>query len=429
MKYAKLYGWLDEKCAAIEDAELAKLFRSCFLSTLTTTVKEQRDGSVYVSTGDIPAMWLRDSSAQVEVYARLCGIDEDVRALIRGVLRRQFFYIGIDPYANAFNEEANGRGHKDITLRNDWVWERKFEIDSLCYPMRLAEKYYEYSGDASVFDESFRETARTVLRVFETEQDHAARSDYSFLREGEYSQDSLENGGKGGYCKQNGLVWSAFRPSDDRNRYGYLIPANMFIVSVMRFLRRVFTEIVAEPELAARCAALAESVERGLAACAAVPDGDGGMLYAYETDGAGNAFVADDANLPSLLSVPYFGYGSTGDAVYRNTRRHILSRKNRYYYEGAFAKGVGSPHTPENHIWPLALLAQGLTAESDGEKLEILGMLATTHNGTYHMHESFDKDDPSRFTRAWFGWADSLFAEYFLQNFELFRKYRVKTKK
>lgn len=235
MKYAKLYGWLDEKCAAIEDAELAKLFRSCFLSTLTTTVKEQRDGSVYVSTGDIPAMWLRDSSAQVEVYARLCGIDEDVRALIRGVLRRQFFYIGIDPYANAFNEEANGRGHKDITLRNDWVWERKFEIDSLCYPMRLAEKYYEYSGDASVFDESFRETARTVLRVFETEQDHAARSDYSFLREGGYSQDSLENGGKGGYCKQNGLVWSAFRPSDDRNRYGYLIPANMFIVSVMRF--------------------------------------------------------------------------------------------------------------------------------------------------------------------------------------------------
>ena len=180
MKYQKTYQWLEEKCSQIKDLNLRKLFKNCFLSTLTTTVKEKEDSSVYVFTGDIPAMWLRDSSSQINPYVRLCKIDPDMAKTVKGVIKRQFFYIGIDPYANAFNEAPNGNGHKDITLRNDWVWERKFEIDSLCYPVWLTEKYFEQTGDRGIFDESFVKTIKIILDVFETEQNHDLKSGYYF---------------------------------------------------------------------------------------------------------------------------------------------------------------------------------------------------------------------------------------------------------
>ena len=418
MKYENTYVWLENVCARIRNQELGKLFRSCFLSTLTTTVREKEDGTTYVLTGDIPAMWLRDSSSQVNPYVRLCAVDADMKTMVRGVLARQFFYIGIDPYANAFNEAPNGHGHKDITERNDWVWERKFEIDSLCYPLWLSEKYYAATGDVTLFDARFRQTVQTILDVFETEQHHAEKSAYTFMREGHVC-DTLENNGRGGACRPCGLVWSAFRPSDDKNHFAYLIPSNMFIVSVMRFLIRVFTEIAPDPVLEKRCKRLKTDVEKGLRECATT-ETEEGCIYVYEADGLGNCFIADDANMPSLLSIPYFT-GNTNDPVYASTRKYLLSSKNRYYYEGKYARGIGSPHTPENYIWHLGLIVQGLTAESPEEKTDILRMLMATHSGTYHMHEGFHKDNPTQYTREWFGWADSLFAKFVMDNFDLFK--------
>lgn len=419
MKYKKTYEWLDFFCAELKSKELATLFRNCFLSTLTTTVREKEDGSTYVFTGDIPAMWLRDSSAQVNTYIGLCGVDDDMSQMIRGVIKRQFFYISIDPYANAFNEEKNGHGHKDLTLNNDWVWERKFEIDSLCYPLWLTDKYFSITGDTTIFDQEFCKTVEIILTVFETEQKHFKKSNYTFIRENS-ACDSLENNGRGSNCKENGLVWSAFRPSDDKNTYGYLIPSNMFIVVVMRFLIHVFTEIIPNNVMAERCIQLKSDIEQGLSECAYV-ETNNGRIFAYETDGYGNHFIADDANVPSLLSLPYLGYCKADDPIYSNTRNYLISKANRYFYKGLFAEGIGSPHTPENYIWPLGLIIQGLTSVSEEEKVSLLRMLINTHAGTYHMHESFHKDDPTKFTRSWFGWADSLFAEFVMSNFELFK--------
>lgn len=421
MKYQQTYKWLEEKCNLIVDEKLRKLFKNCFLSTLTTTVKEEEDGSVYVFTGDIPAMWLRDSSSQINPYVRLCKIDPDMAKTVKGVIKRQFFYIGIDPYANAFNETPNGKGHKDITLRNDWVWERKFEIDSLCYPVWLTEKYFEQTGDRGIFDESFVKTIKIILDVFETEQNHDRKSGYYFLREGMYSGDTLDRDGKGCKCKVNGLVWSAFRPSDDKCKYGYLIPSNMFIVVITNFLINVFEKIIPDAQLLERCRALRDSVKRGLDECAVFTDENGVRRYAYETDGFGNAYFVDDANMPSLLSLPYLGYCDADSPIYKDTRNFLLSESNRYFYAGKYARGIGSPHTPENYIWHLGLIIQGLTSSDDDEKIEVLKMLNDTHGGTFYMHEGFDKDDPSKYTREWFGWANSLFAEFFMDNFDLFK--------
>lgn len=421
MKYQKTYQWLEEKCSQIKDLNLRKLFKNCFLSTLTTTVKEKEDSSVYVFTGDIPAMWLRDSSSQVNPYVRLCNVDPEITSMIKGVIKRQFFYIGIDAYANAFNEFANGNGHKDITLLNDWVWERKFEIDSLCYPLWLTSKYYEETGDKEIFDDLFVKTVKTILNVFETEQDHDANSTYYFLREGMYASDTLDRNGKGCKCKVNGLVWSAFRPSDDKCKYGYLIPSNMFIVVVMRFLIQVFSNIKKDEALLKQCTNLMNSVQAGLDECASFLDEKGNLRYAYETDGFGNAYFVDDANMPSLLSLPYLGYCDANSPIYASTRKILLSNLNEYYYEGSFASGIGSPHTPKNYIWHLGLIIQGLTSTNNKEKIQILKMLNNTHAGTFYMHEGFDKDNPSNFTREWFGWANSMFSEYFMDNFELFK--------
>ena len=120
----------------------------------------------------------------------------------------------------------------------------------------------------------------------------------------------------------------------------------------------------------------------------------------------------DDPNVPSLLALPYLGICEPADEIYLNTRRFILSESNPWYFKGSAAQGVGSPHTPDNYIWPIGLIIQGMTAEDPEERMPLLHTLVATDAGTFSMHESFDVDDPARFTRPWFAWADSLFAEY-----------------
>lgn len=425
MKYADTYAMLEKMCSKIADDGLRRLFSNCFLSTLTTTVKEEEDGSCYVFTGDIPAMWLRDSSAQLIPYVRMCKTDGDMRDMLRRVIKRQFTYINIDPYANAFNEFPDGSGHRDDVSQNSWVWERKFELDSLCFPIWLCRKYYETTSDESIFDGEFVKTTDIIYGVFRTEQDHFAKSEYTFRRTGMYSFDTLDNDGRGGDCLRNGLVWSAFRPSDDKNEFAYNIPENMFVAATAEFLCDVFRHNLRDAKRAEMWKNLSVEIKCGLNECAFI-DVNGAKIYAYETDGLGRYCAVDDANMPSLLSLPYLECCSFDDEIYRATRSHLLSLQNRYYYKGKYACGIGSPHTPDEHIWPLGLIIQGLTSTDDDEKLNILQMLGTTHAGTYLMHESFHKDNPEVYTREWFGWANSMFAEYFMQNFDLFCNYLIK---
>lgn len=401
--------------ATIKDEGLKELFLNCFFSSLDTAAETMEDGSVFLLTGDIPAMWLRDSSVQVMGYLPYANEDGDVKALVRGLLKRQFFYISLDPYANAFNRDPNGHGHTDdvTDFSSPWVWERKFEVDSLCYPLWLAQKYALATGDYSVYDEGFRKAFSRILDTFFTEQDHS-RSPYVHSRPLYPEFPTLTNGGRGTPVKRTGLVWNGYRPSDDVCELGYLIPSNLFALVVFDFLLAHVQETGVGKE-AERLLRLRTEIADGVAKHAVVHHPEFGDLYAYEVDGFGKYSLMDDANVPSLLSLPYLGYCAKDDPVYQNTRKFILSEHNPYYYVGKAGRGVGSPHTPDKYIWHIGVAMQLLTSDSTEERRACLRLLTQTDAGCKRMHEGFHCDDPARYTRPWFCWADTLFAIAFAE--------------
>lgn len=387
--------------------KLAQLYRNCFPNTIATTIQEQEDGSLFVITGDIPAMWLRDSAPQVDHYIPLAG-DPEVASIIRRVVEKQFQYVLIDPYANSFNPAPNGEGHiTDIPRNGPWVFERKYEIDSLCYPLWLCYRYWKATGDNAVL-EKLPQVVETVLGVWRTEQHHVEKSPYRFTRTDCPYQDTIHNNGMGAPVAYTGMTWSGFRPSDDACTYGYLVPSNMFAVVVLGYA----AEMLGDHPLAAQALALREEISEGLKKFATVEHPVHGTVYACEVDGMGNYLLMDDANIPSLISAPYLGYTTTDDPIYRQTRKMLLSSDNPYYYEGKCAKGIGSPHTPPHYVWHMALAMQGMTSDDKEEMKAILDMLTNCDGGTGFMHEGFHVDDPTVFTRPWFTWPDSLFCEF-----------------
>ncbi|WP_078378758.1 glycoside hydrolase family 125 protein [Sutcliffiella halmapala] len=401
------------KEAYSDDIETQKLFENCFLNTYQTTLKQDAEGT-FVITGDIPAMWLRDSSAQVRPYLMVAAEDKEVAQMLKQVIERQWKYILLDPYANAFNQTANNQGHQnDRTDMSPWIWERKYEIDSLAFPIQLTYLYWKATGDDSILNGQLKEVIETIYRVWQVEQNHEEQSPYLFERDDCRVSDTLLRAGKGGYSVKTGMTWSGFRPSDDACLYGYLIPANMFAVVALQYAEEMLGKMN-ELTLAEKVKELASEIKAGIEKYGKVNHPIFGDMYAYETDGAGNVNLMDDANVPSLLAIPYLGYTDASDPVYENTRSFILSRHNPYYYEGAAAEGIGSPHTPDHYIWHIALAIQGMTATSQEEKKKIVEMFKKTHGSTYYMHEGFDADHPENFTRSWFAWANSMFSEFIL---------------
>ena len=391
---------------------LAPLAKQCFLNTIETTVQQQSDGSYFVITGDIPAMWLRDSAAQVRPYVRFAKEDPGLQEIIEGVIEKQAQLVCIDPYANAFREAANGKAYeyKDDTKFNDHVWERKYEVDSLCAPLYLGHYYWKSTGKDVIFTSAYRRMIENIIQVFTTEQNHA-ESEYYFRRSDCVKSDTLPNRGLGRPVNRTGMTWSGFRPSDDCCKFGYLIPSNMMAVKALTFASEICRECYRDEKLAAECGTLAEEIQDGILDYGIVDHPKYGKIYAYETDGFGNYNLMDDANSPSLLAMPYLGCCDKADPLYRNTRKFILSSDNPYYFEGSFGKGVGSPHTPWGYVWHIGIVMQALTSVDRDEIMDCLDILAKTHAGTNYMHESFDPGDPAEFTRSWFAWANTLFAE------------------
>ena len=406
---ASVTDHIDKVCARLEKSspKLAQLYRNCFPNTIATTIQEQEDGSLFVITGDIPAMWLRDSAPQVDHYIPLAD-DPEVASIVRRVVEKQFKYVLIDPYANSFNPAPNGEGHiTDIPRNGPWVFERKYEIDSLCYPLWLCYRYWKATGDDAVLAQ-LPAVVETILGVWRTEQHHVEKSPYRFTRTDCPYQDTIHNNGMGAPVAYTGMTWSGFRPSDDACTYGYLIPSNMFAVVVLGYA----AEMLGDHPLAAEALALRAEIQEGLKKFATVEHPVHGTVYACEVDGMGNYLLMDDANIPSLISAPYLGYTTTDDPIYRNTRKMLLSSDNPYYYEGKCAKGIGSPHTPPHYVWHMALAMQGMTSDNKEEMKAILDMLTNCDGGTGYMHEGFHVDDPTVFTRPWFTWPDSLFCEF-----------------
>ncbi|GIO39694.1 glycosyl hydrolase [Paenibacillus antibioticophila] len=392
--------------------KLQKLFRNCFPNTLETTTKLLDDGTTFVFTGDIPAMWLRDSVEQVIHYVPFAKEDKELQRIIGGLIARQMFYINIDPYTNAFNETANDKHYRatDHCDLSPWMWERKYELDSLCFPVKLAYSFWRATGLDSVFDEASYQALNRVLQVIKTEQRHMEQSPYFFVRQTIQETETLQNDGKGMPVNYTGMTWSGFRPSDDACLFGYNIPSNMFAVVILGYIREIALEVFKDERMAERAEKLRKEIDYGIRTYGIVDHPKFGKIYAYETDGFGNYCLMDDAGTPGLLSIPYIGYVSAEDPIYQNTRRFALSFDNPFYFEGKFAKGIGSPHTPGGYVWHMALSMQALTSTDDQEIKELIDTLIATDADTGYMHEGFHPDNPADFSREWFAWSNSLFA-------------------
>ena len=408
---------------SIADPELAWIFENCYPNTLDTTVNHyQKNGKpyTYVITGDIDAMWLRDSSAQVFPYLSLAREDEKLKNLLKGVINKQIEFVLLDPYANAFYDDNQkvSEWKNDYTEMKPGVHERKWEVDSLCYVMRLSYHYWKTTGDASIFDDDWKNAMLLILKTFREQQRKENKGPYKFQRGNGNPLDTQFGGGYGNPTHKNGLIHSMFRPSDDATFYPYLVSSNMFAVVSLRQISEIFKTIFSSLNVDNQFIELANEVDEAIKNYAIFERKDFGKIYALEIDGFGNALFMDDANVPNLLSIPYLGYTSYHDEVYKNTRKFSLSKNNPWFNEGKFAKGIGGPHVGENKIWPLGLTMQALTTDDDEEIFYCLKTLKNTHSGTGFIHESFDVNNPKDFSRSWFAWANTLFGELILHLYE-----------
>ena len=399
----------------IRDPVLAGLFANCFPNTLDTTVQPglfEGKPDTAVLTGDIAAMWLRDSSAQVWPYLPLASKDRSLRDLLEGVIRRQVRCLLIDPYANCFMADLNAPplegSRNDQTEMRQGVGERKYELDSLCYPIRLAHGYWKNTGDTAPFGPAWKLAMQTILHTMRVQQRKDGPGPYRFQRAATNPTDTLVNG-IGNPLQPVGLIASAFRPSDDACIFPFLVPANLFAVTSLRQLAAMSDAILHDARMANDASTLADEVAAALRQHAIVPT-SGGTIWAYEVDGFGGQALMDDANAPSLLSLPYLD-SSPDAALYTRTRSFVWSRQNPWFFQGSAGEGIGGPHIGRDSIWPMAQILYALTSDSAREIAHMIQMLKASAAATGFIHESYNRNDAANFTRAWFAWANTLFGE------------------
>lgn len=411
---------IKEVKSAISDPELAWMFENCYPNTLDTTVEMgvlRGKSDTFVITGDIYAMWLRDSTAQVWPYMPLINEDADLKLLIQGLVNRQARCVLLDPYANAFNKDETklAEWDDDEPAMKPGLHERKWEVDSLCYVIRLAHEYWKRTGDVSLFDQEWQSAMKTIVDTFTTEQRLNGTSPYYFIRQTSVMIDAPAFNGTGQPTKPTGMIHSMFRPSDDATMFPYLVPSNLFAVQELRHLADIFQQELKDVDFAKTCLRLSSEIENGLRKFAIAHHPDFGEIYAYEVDGYGNRIFMDDANVPSLMSLAYLGVHQPDDLLYKNTRRFLLSNNNPWFLKGKAAEGQASPHTGKESIWPMGIILRAMTSTEDAEIVSCLKMLRATHAGTGFMHESFHKDDAAMFSRSWFAWANTLFGELIIK--------------
>lgn len=400
---------------------LAWMFENCFPNTLDTTVHYEEDANgrpdTFVFTGDIHAMWGRDSAAQVYPYVRYAKEDPFLRKMIAGVLLRQFRNIIFDPYANAFNRfpVASGEWMKDYTEMKPELHERKYEIDSLCYPLRLAYEYWKVTGDDSIFGEEWIHVIQKVLQTFREQQRKEGIGPYKFARMTTRASDTTLCDGMGWPVKPCGLIASVFRPSDDATTFLFLIPSNFMAVTSLNKAAEMLSVINQRADLATQCRELASEVQQALQQYSVYNHPKYGKIYAYEVDGFGNQLLMDDANVPSLLSMPYLGDIDVNDFIYQNTRRFIWSQDNPFFFRGVAGEGIGGPHIGYDMPWPMSIMMRAFTSQDDEEIKTCIEMLMNTDAGTGMIHEAFHKDNADKYSRPWFAWQNTLFGELILK--------------
>ncbi|KAI1800300.1 glycoside hydrolase family 125 protein [Daldinia bambusicola] len=428
--------------AVVKDPDLYRLFENSFPNTLDTTVKwkgyaadDSTEELTFFTTGDIVAMWLRDSANQLRSYKSLLKADtspNSLASLYRGAINLQARYIIRNPYCNAFQApvesglppESNGFADTDKVTppyNTSFVFECKYELDSISAFLQLSYDYYSKTKDVHFFGKyQWAKAVETILNVAEglLVATYAANgsvnvSPYTFQRGSTSATETLSNTGAGNPVKGGtGLVRSAFRPSDDSTIYQLFIPANMQFSSYLGKSAKIMA--AHNPRLATRMSLFARSVRAGIEKHGKVDHEVFGEIYAYEIDGFGSRNMMDDANVPSLLSAPLLDYLDADDETYQNTRDFVLSTWNPYYMHGPVLNGTGGPHVGPGRAWPMSIITSLLTSDDDDEIVTGLQQLVSSTDGLGLIHESVSTFDASVWTREWFSWANGLFGEMLL---------------
>jgi len=426
--------------------------------TVNTTVSVLPNNETFVITGDILNLWLRDSAAQIHPLLilntyngqSLIQLDNKLQRIVSGLILKTARFIRFDPYANAFSNTIHQFSKHDQTIlgRHGYIATWNYELDSACYYMRMIYFFYKNFPNHSILKmQEVHGAVSIMVDVWIAEQKH--EDDKKSIPNGtlfdcvhcgkpyRYNPKELKRNGKGTKTNSSaGLTWSGFRPSDDACVYGYLIPANMFAVVVLGYMEEIATLTWNDDVLVTKAHKLRTEINEGIQRYGIVQHKTYGRIYAYEVDGLGNSLLMDDANVPSLLSVPYLGY-EYDEEVFANTKRFLFSKDNPWFHRGKSGgieySGIGSPHTHfiPSSIWPMAMIMEGLISNNITEKVILVEKLMSSSAGTGWMHESFNPNNPKRFSRPWFCWPDSLFAELVMSLTDLcpqpqYGKYAVK---
>jgi meiotically up-regulated gene 157 (Mug157) protein len=410
-----------------QNKQLADIFHNCFINTLETTIEATEDDT-FVITGDIEAMWLRDSVFQTLPYIQFANKDEKIKKMFLNLIKRHTKSILIDPYANAFNKDefispwqtdetykiVNG---KRIHAMNPKIWERKYELDSIISTLYLADRYYKMTNDSSFVNSEWIKGIYTILNVAEQqslstdEEDEKGGPQYFFQRSAKESFDSLHHG-RGNPTGSCGLIKSAFRGSDDATLFQYNIPENAFASAT--FLKLSELILKHDESLSKKLAELGKNLRENIFKHGVFEE-NGKKYFAYEIDCYGNHYFMDDPNYPSLTSLPFFGFIDKDNEIYKYTRSKILSKANPYYFKGKIGDGLGSPHSQRQYIWPLFTIMRVLTTDDKNEIINGINLLLETAKSTGFMHESVNVNNVEEFTRPWFAWANSFFG-YMINN-------------
>ncbi|KAI0200226.1 glycoside hydrolase family 125 protein [Astrocystis sublimbata] len=441
---------IEDVLARMKDPDLARLFENTFPSTTDTTVKFHTDGSAdakrlkdfgadgewegphsFIITGDIIAEWLRDSTNQLLPYQALAKKDPAIYQLILGAVATQAEFVIESPYCNAFqpppisNLPTTSNGQDDVVhpaYEPNFVFECKYELDSLAHFLALGNDFSEHSGSKEFLTPRWYTALQTVLQVleeqskgtFDPETGRFRRNQYTFSRNTNTGTETLNLMGIGNPLNSGtGLVRSAFRPSDDATILGFFIPANAQMATELRRTAKILKD-VGKNDLAETVQQWSETITKGIWEHGVVEHRQFGKVFAYEVDGYGSSILMDDANYPSLLALPLMGFVDMNDETYQNTRRMLLSKSsNPYYLKGRDFHGIGGPHIGLNNAWPMSLLVQARTSNDDEEIKECIDfVLRSSKLGL--IHESVDVNILSSYTRSWFAWANGVFASTIL---------------
>ncbi|EAS28248.3 uncharacterized protein CIMG_09452 [Coccidioides immitis RS] len=446
---------IEDVTSRMVDKDLARIFQNAFPNTLDTTVKWHINGSEeakkskkskkkkganpaawegpqsFIVTGDINAEWLRDSTNQLAQYQVLSKKDPNIKNLILGAINTQAEFVIQSPYCNAFQPPPASRlpptnnGQEDSVhpvYEPTVVFECKYELDSLANFLSLGNQFYEHSGSSAFLTGRWYQALDTVLNVIQAQSESTfdeygsyVRNEYTFQRTTDIGTETLNLGGIGNPLNnETGLVRSAFRPSDDATIMGFFIPANAMMAVELKRTANVLQETGGNAELVDRLRGLSKRIEQGVWEHGVVTHKKYGEVFAFEVDGYGSYVLMDDANLPSLLALPLLGFVKEDDKVYQNTRRMILSKcGNPYYLVGSAFHGIGGPHIGVKNAWPMSVLVRARTAQSDEEIMESINMVRDS-SLLGLIHESVNVNRIQQYTRSWFAWANSVFAQTIL---------------